>query len=302
MIYTVTFNPALDYTVFLDKMESGKVNRAKKEALFFGGKGINVSVMLRTLGMDTTALGFAAGFTGRALEQGIKSQGVRTDLIFLPEGNTRINVKVKHGEETEINGQGPDITEEAVKELYHKLDMVKEGDTLVLSGSIPGSMPSDTYEKIMRRVSGKGIRTVIDAEGKLLLNVVKYHPFLIKPNHHELGEMFGTVCRTEEEIREYALKLQEMGAENVLVSMAGEGAFLLADTGESFRMGTPQGKTVNSVGAGDSMVAGFLTGYLRTGQYEEALRLGTAAGSATAFSEGLAEKEKIYSLLRTLSE
>lgn len=300
MIYTVTFNPALDYVVFLDEMRLGDINRSKRESIFYGGKGINVSTILNMLGMETTALGFVAGFTGKAIEEGVASLGIRTDFIHLPEGNSRINVKVKHGDETEINGQGPVITEEAIDSLFAKLDTLGSEDILVLAGSIPNTLPEDIYERILARLEGKGIRIVVDATKDLLLNVLKYHPFLIKPNNHELGEMFQTVCETEEEIVHYARELQKMGARNVLISMAGDGAILITEEGESIQMGTPKGKVVNSVGAGDSMVAGFVAGYLKSGSYAEALKTGTAAGSATAFSEGLASREMFDKMLSQL--
>lgn len=300
MIYTVTFNPALDYVVFLDEMRLGDINRSKRESIFYGGKGINVSTILNMLGMETTALGFVAGFTGKAIEEGVASLGIRTDFIHLPEGNSRINVKVKHGDETEINGQGPVITEEAIEALFARLDALGSEDILVLAGSIPNTLPEDIYERILARLADKGIRTVVDATKDLLLNVLKYHPFLIKPNNHELGEMFQTVCETEEEIVHYARELQKMGARNVLISMAGDGAILITEEGESIQMGTPKGKVVNSVGAGDSMVAGFVAGYLKSGSYAEALKTGTAAGSATAFSEGLASREMFDKMLSQL--
>lgn len=300
MIYTVTFNPALDYVVFLDEMHLGDINRSRRETIFYGGKGINVSGILNMLGMETTALGFVAGFTGKAIEEGLSSLGIHTDFIHLPQGNSRINVKVKHGEETEINGQGPDITEEAVEALFAKLDKLKEEDVLVLAGSIPSTLPEDIYEKILARMESKKIRIAVDATKDLLKNVLKYHPFLIKPNNHELGEMFHTVCETREDIEHYGRELQKMGAGNVLVSMAGDGAILITEEGRTIQMGTPSGKVVNSVGAGDSMVAGFLAGYLKSGSYEEALKTGTAAGSATAFSEGLASKEMYEDMLRQI--
>lgn len=300
MIYTVTFNPALDYVVFLDGLQLGDINRSKRESIFYGGKGINVSTILNTLGMETTALGFVAGFTGKAIEEGLASQGIHTDFIHLPEGNSRINVKIKHGDETEINGQGPMITQEAIDALFEKLQTLGEDDILVLAGSIPNTLPEDIYEKILAALSGKGIRIAVDATKDLLLNVLKYHPFLIKPNNHELGEMFHTVCETKEDIEHYARELQKMGARNVLISMAGDGAILITENGDSIQMGTPKGKVVNSVGAGDSMVAGFLAGYLKNGQYEEALKMGTAAGSATAFSEGLASYEMFSEMLKQL--
>ena len=302
MIYTVTFNPALDYVVFLDDLKLGDVNRSTRESIFYGGKGINVSTILNTLGLETTALGFVAGFTGKAIEDGLAAQGIHTDFIHLPEGNSRINVKVKHGDETEINGQGPVITEEAINELFAKLATLTKEDILVLAGSIPNTLPEDIYEKILARLESKGIRVVVDATKDLLLNVLKYHPFLIKPNNHELGEMFGIVCKTDEDIVHYAKKLQEKGAVNVLISMAGDGAILITEDGLNIMMGTPMGKVVNSVGAGDSMVAGFITGYIRGGNYEEALKSGTAAGSATAFSEGLASLEMYEKKLKQITE
>ncbi|MBR0381976.1 MAG: 1-phosphofructokinase [Eubacterium sp.] len=300
MIYTVTFNPALDYVVFLDGLNPGDINRSVRESIFYGGKGINVSTILNTLGLETSALGFIAGFTGKALKEGLASLGIHADFIELPEGNTRINVKVKHGDETEINGQGPVITPEALDQLFAKLDTLTEEDILVLAGSIPNTLPDDVYERIMARLEPKGIRIVVDATKDLLMNVLKYHPFLIKPNNHELGEMFGVVLKTPEEIEHYAKELQKKGARNVLISMAGDGAMLITEDGQTIKIGTPKGKVVNSVGAGDSMVAGFVAGYLRTGSYEEALKTGTAAGSATAFSEGLASLEMYNSMLEQL--
>ena len=300
MIYTVTFNPALDYIVFLDDMKLGDINRATRESIFYGGKGITVSTILNTLGLETTALGFVAGFTGKAIEEGLASLGIHTDFIHLPEGNSRINVKVKHGDETEINGQGPVITDEAIEALFAKLDTLTEDDILVLAGSIPNTLPEDIYEKILARLEEKRIRIAVDATKDLLLNVLKYHPFLIKPNNHELGEMFHTVCKTKDDIEHYAKELQKMGARNVLISMAGDGAILITEEGETIQMGTPKGKVINSVGAGDSMVAGFLAGYLKNGSYEEALKTGTAAGSATAFSEGLASLEMFHKMMEQL--
>ena len=300
MIYTVTFNPALDYVVFLDGLKLGEINRATRESIFYGGKGINVSTILNMLGMETTALGFVAGFTGKAIEEGLAAEGMHTDFIRLPEGNSRINVKVKHGDETEINGQGPVITKEALDALFEKLSALKDDDILVLAGSIPNTLPEDIYEKILAALAGKETRIVVDATKDLLLNVLKYHPFLIKPNNHELGEMFDTVCETKEDIEYYARKLQEKGARNVLISMAGDGAILITEDGASIQMGTPKGKVINSVGAGDSMVAGFVAGYLKSGSYEEALKSGTAAGSATAFSEGLASREMFEEMLAQL--
>lgn len=300
MIYTVTFNPALDYVVGLEQLISGHVNRTTSEEIFYGGKGINVSVVLQTLGLDSVALGFIAGFTGDEIEQGIKSQGIQTDFVRLPEGISRINIKIKSDRETEINANGPFIPETAINELFEKLDKLVEGDTLVLAGSIPSTLPDNIYEQIMERLYDKQIRFVVDATNNLLKNVLKYRPFLIKPNNHELGEMFGVTIETEEDIIRYAYELQNMGAHNVLVSMASAGAILIDENNMVHRMGVPSGKVVNSVGAGDSMVAGFLAGYIKTGEYNEALRLGTASGSATAFSPGLGSKELIEALIQQI--
>lgn len=297
MIYTVTFNPALDYVVRMDELALGQVNRTVSEDVQLGGKGINVSWVLRELGHENVALGFVAGFTGKAIEDGLAAKGVATDFIHLPAGLTRINVKLKAGEETEINGKGPDISAEALAELYYKLDALGEGDVLVLAGSIPASMPSDVYESILARLEGKKVLCAVDATRDLLVNVLKYRPFVIKPNNHELGEIFGRTLTTDEEIRECAAKLQEQGARNVLVSMAGDGAMLLDENGVCHRLAAHKGKVKNSVGAGDSMVAGFLAGYLDSGDYEQALRVGSAAGSATAFSDVLATRPEIEALL-----
>ncbi|MDM8201071.1 MULTISPECIES: 1-phosphofructokinase [Allofournierella] len=297
MIYTVTFNPALDYVVRMDALALGQVNRTVSEDVQLGGKGINVSWVLRELGHENVALGFVAGFTGKAIEDGLAAKGVATDFIHLPAGLTRINVKLKAGEETEINGKGPDISAEALEELFHKLDALGEGDVLVLAGSIPASMPSDVYESILARLEGKNVLCAVDATRDLLVNVLKYKPFLIKPNNHELGEIFGRVLTTDEEIRECAEKLQQQGARNVLVSMAGDGAMLLDENGGCHRLAAYKGKVKNSVGAGDSMVAGFLAGYLDSGDYAHALRVGSAAGSATAFSDVLATRSEIEALL-----
>ena len=300
MIYTVTFNPAIDYVVHLDRLKPGEINRNEAEEFQFGGKGINVSNVLRTLGLDTAALGFVAGFIGEGFEKGLEEMGLKTDLIHVREGMTRVNVKIKAGEETEINGVGPVITEEDMEKLNEKLDAIGPDDMLVLSGSIPKCLPGDTYERIMARLDGRGIPIVVDATKELLVNVLKYHPFMIKPNNHELGEIFGRVLKTDEEIAECARRLQEMGGRNILVSMAGDGALLLDETGAVHRIGCPKGKVKNSVGAGDSMVAGFIAGWIGTGDYSYALKLGTAAGSASAFSIGLAEKPLIDELLASL--
>lgn len=299
MIYTVTFNPAIDYIVHTGTMQVGQVNRSQGEELYFGGKGINVSSVLHELGLPSKALGFVAGFTGAAIEAGIQEQGIATDFVHLDSGFSRINVKIKSGEETELNGQGPNISEAAVAELFEKLNQLQDGDVLILAGSIPNTMPADSYEKILAHLSDKNIKVVVDATKDLLLKVLPYHPFLIKPNNHELGELFGVTLHSIEEIATYAKKLQEMGAQNVLISMAGDGALLIDETGKQHVCGVCKGTVKNSVGAGDSMVAGFVEGSMH-GDYEAALKLGTAAGGATAFSEGLAQRAEIERLLQQL--
>ena len=299
MIYTVTFNPAIDYIVHTGTMQVGQVNRSQGEELYFGGKGINVSFVLHELGLPSKALGFVAGFTGAAIEAGIQEQGIATDFVHLDSGFSRINVKIKSGEETELNGQGPNISEAAVAELFEKLNQLQDGDVLILAGSIPNTMPADSYEKILAHLSDKNIKVVVDATKDLLLKVLPYHPFLIKPNNHELGELFGVTLHSIEEIATYAKKLQEMGAQNVLISMAGDGALLIDETGKQHVCGVCKGTVKNSVGAGDSMVAGFVAGSMH-GDYEAALKLGTAAGGATAFSDGLAQRAEIERLLQQL--
>ena len=297
MIYTVTFNPAIDYVVELVSFNIGEVNRTTREYMNLGGKGVNVSRVLTNLEIPNTALGFVAGFTGEALRTGLGEMGVKTDFIKLKEGNTRINVNIKGISETDINARGPEISDEAIEELFEKLNILKEGDILVLAGSIPASLPSDMYERIMSKLYGKGIKFVVDATKDLLLKSLKYEPFLIKPNNHELGEIFGIQLKNDDEIIYYARELKKKGAKNVLVSMAGDGAVLVDENNIAHKIGTPKGKVVNSVGAGDSMVAGFLAGYLEKGDYQYALRMGTASGSASAFSEGLATKQEVMDLL-----
>ena len=301
MIYTVTFNPAIDYVVHMsDELTLGSTNRTDSEECYFGGKGINVSTILQNLGIENTAPGFIAGFTGTAIEESVQKKGIKADFVKLDGGISRINVKIKGQKETELNAQGPSISDEALKELFTKLDKLTDGDILILAGSIPNTLPSDVYERILEKLSDRKIDFVVDATKDLLKNVLKYHPFLIKPNNHELGEMFGTVLKTDEEIEQHAKKLQEMGARNVLISMAGDGAMLISEDGQKFRVGVPKGKVRNSVGAGDSMVAGFVAGYFKSKSYEEALKMGTAAGSATAFSDDLATGEDIKKLYETL--
>lgn len=297
MIYTVTFNPSLDYIVSVDDFTLGRVNRTTKELVYPGGKGVNVSLVLKNLGMENTALGFIAGFTGTEIERGLKDWGCLTDFIKIPEGMSRINMKLRSQEESEINGQGPKISEDALEELYRKLDAMDPGDVLVLAGSIPNSMPDSSYEQILARVQGRDIRSVVDATGDLLVNVLKYHPFLIKPNNHELEEIFHVPMDSKETIVAHAKKMQEMGAENVLISMAGDGAILVAADGSVWQSPAPKGKVVNSVGAGDSMVAGFITGYLKSQSYEEAFHMGICTGSASAFSERLATQAEVDGIL-----
>lgn len=299
MVYTVTFNPALDYVVRVDGFQVGEVNRTSREEIQLGGKGINVSTVLSHLGVDNVALGFLAGFTGQALEEGLRREGIRTDFIWLDQGLTRINVKIKADQESEINGQGPNIDAAALDRLFQKLDKLEWDDVLIVSGSVPSTLPGDIYERILARLEGRGIHFVVDATRDLLCNVLSYHPFLIKPNNLELGEIFGRTLNTDEEIRDCAVQLQQRGARNVLVSMAGDGSLLVDETGGCHRLGVPKGKVRNSVGAGDSMVAGFVAGWLKTGDYAYAQRLGAAAGSATAFSDGLATGDQIMALLNT---
>lgn len=300
MIYTVTFNPAIDYVVELVSFNIGEINRTTREYMNLGGKGVNVSRVLKNLEVPNVALGFVAGFTGDALRNGLERMGVKTDFISLKEGNTRINVNIKGVEETDINARGPEIPNSAIDELFKKLDNLQSGDTLVLAGSIPTSLPNDMYERIMERLYGKGIRFVVDATRDLLVKSLKYEPFLIKPNNHELGEIFGLELTTDNEIIYYARELKKQGAKNVLISMAGDGAILVDENDVAHKIGTPKGKVKNSVGAGDSMVAGFCAGYLEKGDYKYALRMGTAAGSASAFSESLATKQEVIDLLNKI--
>ena len=297
MVYTVTFNPALDYVVRVEDFQPGETNRTASDEIQFGGKGINVSTVLRNLGVENVALGFLAGFTGKGLEEGLRKIGINTDFIWLEQGLTRINVKIKAGRETEINGRGPDISAAALDRLFARLDRLREGDVLVLAGSIPVSLPDDIYQRILQRLEGRGILTAVDATRDLLCAVLPYRPFLIKPNDRELGEIFGKVLTTDQEIEDCARQLQARGARNVLVSMAGAGSLLVDETGGVHRLGVPKGEVRNSVGAGDSMVAGFLAGWLKEHDYAAAHRMGAAAGSATAFSDGLAEADEVRALL-----
>ena len=297
MIYTITLNPSIDYIVRLDKLVTGITNRTSSEEYYYGGKGINVSLVLAELGLDSTAFGFVAGFTGKAIENGIRNDHIITDFIKLKEGISRINIKIKAGEETEINGQGPHITEQELERLLQKIDRLSNGDTLVLAGSIPNTMPDDVYERMMERIRFKSVRIVVDATKKLLVNSLKYKPFLIKPNRQELSEIFDVEVKTEDDIEKYAKELQKMGARNVLISLGGEGAMLIDENGQKHKAGVLKEKVLNTVGSGDSMVAGFVAGYVKTGDYAYALKLGSVCGNATAFLPGLATKEKINELL-----
>ena len=297
MICTVTFNPSLDYIVRVDDMRLGVINRTSYEQILPGGKGINVSIVLGNLGHKSRALGFLAGFTGTEIARRVSEAGIEADFIEVAEGMSRINAKIKSNEETELNGQGPRITDANVEELYAKLDVLGEGDTLVISGSVPSTLPGDMYERIMERKLGRGVRIVVDAERDLLTRVLPLHPFLVKPNNIELGDIYGVELKTREEVIPYAKKLQEAGAVNVLVSMAGEGGVFVGEHGEVFESPAAKGKVVNSVGAGDSSVAGFLAGLMETGSYETAFRMGLAAGSASAFSDHLATREEVEALM-----
>lgn len=298
MIYTVTFNPSLDYVVNVPSFETGRVNRTIDETIFPGGKGINVSIVLNNLGIDNKALGFTAGFTGDALKNLLNKRGVNNDFIPVDSGMTRINVKLRSDEETEINGQGPKITTQHIGVIYEKLDYLDEDDYLVLAGSIPDSLPNSVYMDIMQRLHDKNIKIIVDATGELLLNALQYKPFLVKPNIHELGEMFGVTITDKNEVIEYGKKLMNMGARNVLVSMAAEGAVLLAENEIIYQAEAPRGELKNSVGAGDAMVAGFIAGYINKDDYEEAFKMGIYTGSASAFSEELATKEEILELMK----
>ncbi len=300
MIYTVTFNPSLDYIVDVEHFTCGMTNRTSKEIIFPGGKGINVSIVLKNLGLDSVALGFMAGFTGREIKARIEEMGIVSDFISCADGISRINMKLRSDQETEINGMGPYIRDEDIKKLFSRLDALQDGDTLVLAGSIPASMPETMYSDIMARLSGKKLKIAVDATRDLLVNVLKYHPFLIKPNNHELEEIFGVKITSQEQVVELARRLQEQGAENVLVSMAGDGALLVTENGEVYTSKPPKGRLVNSVGAGDSMVAGFLAGYFKTGSYEDAFYMGLCTGSASAFSEELATEQGVQALLQQL--
>lgn len=300
MIYTVTLNPAIDYVISTDNLVTGQVNRGRDESYVVGGKGINVSVVLNNLGIKSTALGFIAGFTGQAIKNSLESQSINCDFIDIKNGFSRINIKLKSDEITEINGQGPVISSEDVENLYSKLDNLSGGDTLVLAGSVPKSIDDDIYENIIKRLEDKNIKFVVDTTNRLLLNVLPYRPFLIKPNNFELGEIFGVTIKADDEIIKYAKLLQDKGAVNVLVSMGADGCILVDANKKIHKMKALKGKLVNSVGCGDSMVAGFIAGTEKNCDYDYALKLATACGGATAFSPLLATKTEIDNLLLKL--
>lgn len=300
MIYTVTFNPSLDYIASCDDFILGQTNRTTKEIIYPGGKGINVSIVLRNLGLDTTALGFLAGFTGDEIKRLIIKEGIKNEMIEVNNGFSRINIKLRSSQESELNGMGPSIDQQSIMKLYQKLDNLTSDDILVLAGSIPSCLPSNIYSDICNYLKDKNMKIVVDATKDLLLNVIPYKPFLIKPNNHELGELFKVELNTREEVVPYAKKLQELGARNVLISLAGEGAVLVDENGEVYSSKAPKGKVINSVGAGDSMVAGFLYGYKTFNNYNEAFKYGVCTGSASAFSEQLAKLDEVIDLYKNL--
>lgn len=300
MIYTVTFNPCLDYLVTLPKLNLGSVNRLQKEEIFPGGKGINVSIVLKNLGFESKLFGFVAGFTGEKIKTYIKNVGCIPDFVELSEGHSRINVKIRETKETELNAQGPKINQTEISLLFEKLKNIKDGDTLVLAGSIPNTLPDDIYEKMLKNINDKNVNIVVDATKDLLMKTLKYKPFVIKPNNHELGEIFGKELKNNDEIVKYAKKLKENGAKNVLVSMAGDGAILVDENDKDYFLKAPKATLINSVGAGDSMVAGFIAGWLKYKNYEDAFKMAVATGSASAFSEWLAKKEDIIKIFNSL--
>lgn len=297
MIYTVTLNPSLDYVVDVDDFVLGRTNRTVSERLYAGGKGINVSFVLKNLGFESIALGFSAGFTGEEIKKQIQERGITENFITVLNGQSRINIKLRGQQETEINGMGPDIEKEHIQQLLKKLSVLSPGDYLVLAGSVPMKINNTIYYDILKTLDKKGIKAVVDTTGDLLLNVLKYHPFLIKPNIHELSELFSTEIKTKEEVVQYGLKLQDMGAQNVIVSMAGDGAVFICENGEIYKSEAPKGVVKNSVGAGDSMVAGFLAGFCKTKDFAKAFKMGVCTGSASAFSEDLATKEQVRQVM-----
>lgn len=301
MIYTVTFNPSLDYIIQVDHFMTGQINKTTYEKILPGGKGINVAIVLANFGHESTALGFMAGFTGKEIEHRLENFGCSSSFIQVKEGLSRINVKMKSDEETEINGMGPAIQQEDIEKLFDQLKVLTDQDILVISGSIPKTLPDTMYEQIIEYVQPNHCKVVVDATNTLLMKVLRYHPFLIKPNNIELGEIFGVTLNTQEEVLPYAHKLQELGARNILVSMAGQGAVLLDENGKEYRLPAPKGNVINSVGAGDSMVAGFISGCIESNyDYEYAFLKGVCSGSASAFSENLCTKEEVEALMKTM--
>lgn len=297
---TVTINPSLDYVMQIENLRLNHINRSKAEKVYVGGKGINVSIILKRLGIDTTALGFVAGFTGKEIINSLQSQGIQSEFILLKEGMSRMNIKLRSEGETDINGAGPKIEEEHIRELYKKIEKMEEGDFLILAGSVPTTLSSNIYREILHKFKDKKLKVVVDTANELLISVLEYKPFLIKPNHHELGELFQVVIENQEQAIYYAKKLQDKGAKNVLVSMAAKGAVLVTEEGKVITHRGIIGKVKNSVGAGDSMVGGFIAGYLEKQNMEYAFKLGIAAGSATAFSDDLATKEEIFQNLKRI--
>ncbi len=300
MIYTITFNPALDYISQVENFEIGKINRTKTEKILPGGKGLNVSTVLKNLGIESTALGFIAGFTGEELKRSIEEKGIKTDFIKVEKGITRINVKISSNEETALNGNGPEITEEDINKLLEKIEKITKEDMVILAGNIPRCINNDIYEIICKTLEKNNVTFVVDATKELLMNVLKYKPFLIKPNKEELEETFKEKIETKEEIIVHAKKLQQMGAQNVLISLGGEGAILVTTEGKEYYSKAPKGKVLNTVGAGDSMVAGFIAGYKQSGDFEQAFKMGIATGSASSFSMNLATAEEVASLLKEI--
>lgn len=302
MIYTVTFNPSIDYIVNMSSFKSGATNRSTGEEYYVGGKGINVSAVLKALGVESVALGFVAGFTGEEIIKSVNEMGIKEDFIKLKNGTSRINIKIKSTDETEINGQGPEITEDEINILYKKLDAISDGDTIILSGSIPATLPKTIYGDILKRLSHKNVNFVVDATGDLLLESLKYKPFLVKPNNFELGDIFGINITTDDydSVIKYAKVLKDKGAKNVLVSLAENGSVLIDESGNIHKFGVADIKVINSVGAGDSMLAGFIAGFMEKSDFDYALKLGTACGSATASLMGLATKEQIDKILQII--
>lgn len=301
MIYTITFNPALDYISQVENFEIGKINRTQTEKILPGGKGLNVSIVLKNLGIESTALGFVAGFTGEELKTDIEQRGIKTDFVKVEKGLTRINVKISSKEETALNGNGPEVTEENIEQLLKKIDNIKNDDTVILAGNIPKCINNNIYEIICKKLEQNKVRFIVDATKELLMNVLKYKPFLIKPNREELEETFKEKIETKEEIVEHAKRLQEIGAQNVLISLGGEGAILVTTENKEYFLNAPKGKVLNTVGAGDSMVAGFVAGYEKSGDYEYAFKVGIATGSASAFSMNLATAEEVANLLKEIN-